>query len=222
MKLRSYLIIAFTISMICMFGFTLIARSISDEQLMAFDRIVISVVQGWEASGLTRLMKLFTFIGSTGFVIFLSLCVVIFLAKVLHHRSEVLLFVIAIIGSALLNQLLKHLFQRTRPDFHRLIEISGYSFPSGHAMNAFTVYAMLAFILWRHISGRMGRSLLIIFSIMMIIAIGVSRIYLGVHYPSDIVGGYLASAIWLSLAIFFFQYYKEKQYNKKDNVKGTV
>ncbi|MEH7307160.1 phosphatase PAP2 family protein [Neobacillus drentensis] len=122
--------------------------------------------------------------------------------------------VAAIAGSAILNGILKNFFQRVRPDFHRLIEIGGYSFPSGHAMNAFTVYSIVSFLLWRHIPSRLGRWTLIIISSVMIVAIGISRIYLGVHYPSDIIGGYFASGFWIATAILFFQYYQEKRYNK--------
>jgi undecaprenyl-diphosphatase len=160
-------------------------------------------------------MKIFTFIGSGTFVVILSLILLFFLYKVLHHRLELILFIAAIVGSVAINGLLKQIFQRVRPDLHRLIDIGGYSFPSGHAMNAFTVYGIISFLLWRHISSKLGRSLLILLSIVMILAIGISRIYLGVHYPSDIIGGYFASGFWLATLIWFFQFYKEKRYNKK-------
>ena len=102
-----------------------------------------------------------------------------------------------VFGSSILNLLLKWVFQRARPDINRLIEITGYSYPSGHSMGAFSFYSVLAYLLWRHIDSRAGRGALIAVSIVMILSIGLSRIYLGVHYPSDIVGGYLASCAWL-------------------------
>lgn len=220
MKLRLYLIIAFIISVICVIGFALVSLLISDHQIIGFDRTIISAVQGLESPGLTSVMKFFTFIGSTKFVIILSVFLIFFLYMVLKHRLELILFVAAVMGTAIINQLLKQFFHRARPDFHRLIEIGGYSFPSGHAMSAFTVYVMISFLLWRHISSRAGRSILLFFSVIMILIIGISRIYLGVHYPSDIIGGYLASGVWVSIAIFFFQYYKEKRYNKRHKLVG--
>jgi undecaprenyl-diphosphatase len=213
-SLQSSLAIAFMISVICIFGFCLISLLISDHKIVHFDSSVIAVVQGWESPGLTAIMKVFTFIGSAPFVIPLSLCILFFLYKVLHHRQELILFIVALIGSEALNGLLKQLFHRIRPHLHRLINVGGFSFPSGHAMSAFTVYGIVAFLLWRHIPSRWGRGLLIVFSIMMILSIGISRIYLGVHYPSDIIGGYLASGFWLGAAIWFFQFYREKRYNK--------
>jgi undecaprenyl-diphosphatase len=215
MKLKSHLVIAFVISAICVIGFALMSLLISDHKIIHFDSLLITVIQGWESPLLTSVMKFFTFIGSAPFVVLLSLFLLFFLYKVLHHRLELILFSAAIIGSAALNGILKLLFHRVRPDLHRLIAVGGYSYPSGHAMNAFTVYVMVAFLLWRHIPSKWGRSVLILISIVMILAIGTSRIYLGVHYPSDIIGGYLASGFWLAIVIWFFQFYKEKRYNKK-------
>ncbi|WP_066254081.1 phosphatase PAP2 family protein [Neobacillus drentensis] len=215
MNLKTHLLIAFIISLVCVVGFALTSLFISDHKIIDFDRNIIAAIQGLESPLLTKVMKLFTFIGSTPVVIVIIILLIIFLKKVLHHRLELIFLISAIIGSAVLNQILKQVFHRIRPNFHRLIDISGYSFPSGHAMNAFTVYVTISFLLWRHIPSRWGRSLLICISTVMILAIGISRIYLGVHYPSDIIGGYLASGFWLAVAIWFFQYYKEKRYNKK-------
>ncbi|WHY69205.1 phosphatase PAP2 family protein [Neobacillus sp. SuZ13] len=222
MKLKTYLIIAFSLSVVSIIGFSLISLLISDQKIIQFDRTIINSVQGMETPLLTYVMKFFTYIGSAPFVIVLSLFLLFFLYKVLHHRLELILFVAAIVGSAILNGILKNFFQRVRPEFHRLIEIEGYSFPSGHAMNAFTVYVIISFLLWRHITSGLGRWTLIIVSMVMILAIGISRIYLGVHYPSDIIGGYFASGFWLTTAIFFFQYYQEKRYNKKQQREKNI
>jgi undecaprenyl-diphosphatase len=215
MNLKTYLAIAFCISVVSIIGFSLISLFISDQKIIYFDRTIIDNVQGLETPFLTIVMKFFTFIGSAPFVIVLSIFLLFFLYKVLHHRFELILFVAAIAGSAILNGILKQFFQRVRPDFHRLIDIEGFSFPSGHAMNAFTVYGIISFLLWRHIPSRLGRGALLLISTVMILTIGISRIYLGVHYPSDIVGGYFASGFWVTTAILFFQYYQEKRYNKK-------
>jgi undecaprenyl-diphosphatase len=214
MNLKFNLFIAFIISLVCVIGFGIVSLLISDQKIIHFDDTIISAVQGLENPVLTSIMKFFTFIGSSSFVIILSLLLMFFLYKVLHHRLELILLIAAIAGSAVLNEILKLIFHRNRPHLHRLIDVTGYSFPSGHAMSAFAVYGILAFLLWRHISSRLGRSVLILFSIVMVLAIGISRIYLGVHYPSDIIGGYFASGFWLACAIWFFQFYQEKRYKK--------
>ncbi|MFE0503346.1 phosphatase PAP2 family protein [Peribacillus butanolivorans] len=217
MKLKFQLSIAFVLSVIFLIGFSIMAFTISAYEFLNFDRTVISFVQGLESPFLTTIMKGFTFIGSSFSIIILFLLVLFYLYKVLKHRLELVLFSAVMVGSPLLNLILKLFFQRARPDLHRLIEIGGYSFPSGHAMNAFTLYGILTFLLWRHISTMWGRTLLILFSVMMILTIGISRIYLGVHYPSDIIGGYLASGCWLAISIWVFQKHKESQKNKEIN-----
>lgn len=214
MTLNFRLVTAFVISLLCVVGFSLVSLLISDHKIIHFDSNVISAVQGLESPGLTSIMKFFTFIGSSKAVIVLSLLLMVFLYVVLHHRLELILFTVALVGSAILNDVLKNLFHRLRPNLHRLIDISGYSFPSGHAMTAFTVYGMVAFLLWRHLESKRNRSILVLFSVFMILMIGISRIYLGVHYPSDIIGGYFVSAFWLTNLIWFFQYYQEKRLKK--------
>jgi undecaprenyl-diphosphatase len=187
------------------------AYTVSVHKVLAFDRRIISIVQGWESPILTNIMKFFTTIGSANTMMVLFLFILFFLFIVLHHRAELCLFTIVIIGSPLLNGWLKQIFQRARPELHRIIEIGGYSFPSGHAMNAFTFYGILTFLLWRHITVKKGRMILILSSSFMIFMIGLSRVYLGVHYPSDIIGGYLGSGCWLAVSIWAFQLYKDKQ-----------
>jgi undecaprenyl-diphosphatase len=211
MNLRFQVTRVFVISLFFLLFFSLVAVLIRADKLLVFDHAIIEWVQSQEAPFITSIMKFFTEIGSTKIVVFLCLFIIFFLYKVLHHRTELFLFISVVVGSPILNLLLKEIFQRARPDLHRLIEIGGYSFPSVHAMNAFTVYGVLTFLLWRHIFNRGGRTLLLLISSSVIIMIGVSRIYLGVHYPSDIIGGYFASGFWLATSIWFFQWYTERR-----------
>jgi len=195
---------------ITLLGFTIMAFIISTQYINNFDQTIITYIQNMESPKMTTMMKVFTEIGSTPAVIAIVLLVSLFLYVVLKHRLEIIFFWTVVLGTPAINQVLKHLFQRIRPDLHRLIEISGYSFPSGHAMSAFAVYGALTFLLWSHLPTRIGRSILIILCSLFIIMIGISRIYLGVHYPSDIIGGYLASGFLLTIAIVLFRKYKQK------------
>lgn len=169
------------ISLLALVGFVAMALLVSGNQIVQFDRVIISFIQILETPFLTRIMKVFTFIGSGSSINVLTIITLIVLYFFFKHRSELLLFFVVLLGSYYLFRTLKLIFHRARPDLHRLIEIGGYSFPSGHATNAITVYGILTFLFWRHIPTKWGRKLLLIFSVIMIFMIGFSRIYLGVH-----------------------------------------
>lgn len=211
MKLNTQLLTAFFICVLSLLSFSVVALFVQRNTIVTFDSIIISTIQGLEAPWLTFIMRFFTFIGDTIPVIILSVVSLFLLYKVLNHRGELVLFIAVIVGANLLFLTLKSFFQRARPDLHRLAEATNYSFPSGHATMAFALYGVLTFILWRHINTSFKRTIHIIVSLVVILSIGVSRIYLGVHYPSDILAGYFISAFWLMLAIGFFQRYKDKR-----------
>ena len=98
-----------------------------------------------------------------------------------------------------LNVLLKQLVQRPRPDGFRLIAETGYSFPSGHSMVAMAFYGLLAWMVWHYERDRFVRWLCVIGFGLVIALIVISRIYLGVHYASDVIAGFCVSLIWLAL-----------------------
>jgi undecaprenyl-diphosphatase len=205
MKLPSKLLSAYFLSLVAAIGFGGIALLIGRHLISTFDLSVISLVQGWENPTLTVVMERFSWLGTTPVVVFLVIGILIFLAVVLGHRKELLLFVAIVGGAPLLNSVLKLVFRRERPDIHRLAEEASYSFPSGHSMAAFALYGGLIYLLWRHVTSGGGRFLLVAAGTIIVLCIGLSRIYLGVHFPSDVIGGYLASGMWLGLSIGIFQ-----------------
>ncbi|BAU28315.1 undecaprenyl-diphosphatase [Aneurinibacillus soli] len=213
--LRLQFTYVFFLGLLAAICFGIVAGLVSTHKIAYFDSMVISFIQGFESPTLTKVMKFFTFVGSTAFVGIISIVILIFLYKVLNHRLEMLLFMVVMAGTVILDQALKFSFHRERPTFHRLIEETGYSFPSGHSVEAFAMYGIVSFLLWRHIPARAGRTIIIIISVIMTLSIGISRIYLGVHYPSDVIGGYLVSGFWLSLTIWYYQWYKEHRYQQK-------
>lgn len=200
--------------LVTLFGFSIMVIFAVNQDITNFDRTVIAYIQEFETSTLTSIMKFFTFIGSFSAMLVIVLLTSLFLYVVMKHRVEIILLWSVVISTPILNWILKQIFHRARPEFHRLIDIGGYSFPSGHAMNAFAFYGILAFLLWRHILNRTGRTILILFSSLFIVLIGISRVYLGVHYPSDIIGGYFASGFWLTIVVGFFQKYRDKHFEK--------
>lgn len=192
------------ISVISLLGFIILTVLVKQHSL-SFDLAIISAVQSYENPLLTGIAKGLSFIGSFGPVLMLCLILIAVLYWILGHRMEILLLIGVVFGSSMLNLLLKGVLQRVRPDINRLVEITGYSYPSGHSMAAFSFYSVSAYLLWRHMNSKMGRTILITIAILMILSIGVSRIYLGVHYPSDVLGGYLASCAWLGFLVYYYE-----------------
>lgn len=186
-------------------GFQGLAMLVQHDQLERFDSSIISTVQGWENDTLTSIAKFLTMIGSSKILIPALIVLAVILFVLLKHRKELVLLLGGMLGSTLLNHLLKDIYKRARPDIHRIAEEVGYSFPSGHSMAAFTFYFLITYLLWRHIHLRRWRIVLLLFSAFMIIAIGLSRVYLGVHYPSDVLAGYWVSACWVALCIRLFR-----------------
>ncbi|VEF48140.1 phosphoesterase PA-phosphatase-like protein [Bacillus freudenreichii] len=183
---------------------------VKGKKVETFDQSIIHLIQGLESPLLTNIMKFFTFIGSFPIVMLIFVLVSFVLLYIVKHRFKLLLFGIVLLGTPIINELLKLSFHRVRPNLHRLIDIGGYSFPSGHAMNAFAVYGILIYLLWNNVPGRIGRIVLIITGSFFIVMIGTSRIYLGVHYPSDVIAGYFASCCWLCIVIGLFQYFGKR------------
>ncbi|MEK5465973.1 phosphatase PAP2 family protein [Paenibacillus sp. FSL R7-0210] len=197
-------------------AFILIALMVKLDFAKGFDHAVIRFVQSMESPPLTALAKGLSLVGSSKLAIGISVLTMLILFFALKHRLELALFLWVGLGSQLLNTLLKLWFHRERPTIHRLIEQTGYSFPSGHSMAAFSLYGVIAYLLWRHIHNRSERLLLILFTVLMTGGIGWSRIYLGVHYPSDVIGGYAASGAWLMLSAACFEAYRNYKANPRN------
>jgi len=186
-------------------AFLLMAVFVGTDSANGFDEPIIETVQGWESSGLTSFMETMSTIGSTLYTVIIALILLSLMAFFLGHRKELVLFVAALGGSTILNNVMKPLFERDRPTIHRLVEEEGFSFPSGHAMASFTLAVITAYLLWKHVSHPVLRSALLVLAAAWFLLMGTSRIYLGVHYPSDILAGFLLSAFWVSLMILAFR-----------------
>ena len=131
--------------------------------------------------------------------------VALVVAMVLVIRREGLLveaWIIALLGGELLNGTLKRIIHRPRPPYSVILSSQSWSFPSGHAMESLVAYGMAAYLLITLLPGaRARRRVIVLAATTLILAIGFSRMYLGVHYFSDVVGGFAAGALWLAACI---------------------
>lgn len=161
-----------------------------------FDDAVYQFIISWRSSFLDRFFILITQLGNTISI----LCVVGIMACLFHNRYSIFLMVSAA-DSVIMNTLVKYCIQRPRPTGLRLIEQGGYSFPSGHAMISVCVYGYLLYLAYTHISNKYLKYGVSILLLLVILGIGVSRIYVGVHYASDVLAGYLLATIYVILLV---------------------
>ena len=142
---------------------------------------------------LTPIVKVITHIGGAKIVFVLTILAII-LIKGLKNK---LFLLTGIVGTAGLNVVLKHIIQRERPNINRLIPEKGYSFPSGHSMMSMAFYGMFIFLIFKYVKNTALKWTLIVILTILLSTIGITRIYLGVHYPSDVIGGFVVSLTYL-------------------------
>lgn len=119
-----------------------------------------------------------------------------------HHRYSVYLLMTAVAGGALLNTLLKRFFDRPRPVVvDAIAEVHTTSFPSGHSMTGFVIFATVGYLVGRLAPDSRLRRITWTTAVLLILAVGLSRMYLGVHYPSDVIAGYAAGLMWLGAVL---------------------
>lgn len=115
---------------------------------------------------------------------------------------------VSTLGAYALNTLLKNMFSRERPPLEHLVEADGFSFPSGNAMVAAAFYGMIAYLLWR--SGARGAGWGVTLLLVLLGVIGFSRVYLNVHYPTDILAGYAAGAMWMLICCVGYEKFRKQ------------
>lgn len=151
-----------------------------------------------------------TSLGSTTIVTLLSVCGLVLLLLT-EDRQDALHLVLAASGSGILTSALKHGFERPRPTvIPRLVDAAGFSFPSGHSLTAAVMYLTLAIIACRYVRTPHKRAVLFIISTLVVFLTAASRVYLGVHYPSDVLAGTLLGAAWALILGSAFSAYQRK------------
>ena len=183
---------------ICLIGFLELAEDVFNKEIMNGDIIGYKIISTFLISDFaTPIAK---FITNFGGAIFIILLTVILIAVIKNKKIGLsILANLAII--TILNQLLKRILQRPRPTEYRIIEESGYSFPSGHSMISMAFYGYLIYLIYKYVENKYLKWILISLLSVLICLIGISRIYLGVHYTSDVLGGFLISISYLVIYI---------------------
>ena len=177
-------------------AFVELADEVVEGESRAFDRAVLLWIHSTFPGWLNEPMRLITALGYYWFVLPL-LVVVVFLFYRRGWRLSAVLLSVSTAGSILLTTILKAVFERARPElFNSGYHASFYSFPSGHATVAVGFYGMLTLILAYRLRG-FARWAVLLSGVLIVLLIGFSRLYLGVHYPTDVLAGYLSALLWL-------------------------
>lgn len=180
--------------------FTKLASELLERELTHFDTTIRAVIIAFRTAWLTWLMRGITNLGSTGWIIGLLL-VLLGIGFRIRRRLEVLVLNLSVGGALLLSELLKISFHRHRPDLPWLTSANGYSFPSGHSLISMALYGFLAYLVFRN-SRRPGLNRVIGIGLVLLpVLIGISRVYLGVHYPSDVLAGWSVGLAWVGTCI---------------------
>ena len=183
---------------VCLIGFLALVEDVFHREILQGDIIGYEFVSTFLISDFaTPIAKFVTNFGGAIFLI--SLTVILFI--VIKNKKIGVSILGNLVIVTILNQVLKVILQRPRPTEFRIVEETGYSFPSGHSMASMAFYGYLIYLIYKHIENKYIKWTLIALLSILICTIGVSRIYLGVHYTSDVLGGFLISISYLIIYI---------------------
>lgn len=183
---------------ICLIGFLALAEDVFHKEIMNGDIIGYEIISKFLISDfVTPIAKFITNFGGAIFLI--ALTIVLFIV-IKNKKIGASIFSNLVIVT-ILNQLLKGILQRPRPTEYRIIEETGYSFPSGHSMISMAFYGYLIYLIYKYVKNKYIKWTSIVVLSLLICTIGISRIYLGVHYTSDVLGGFLISISYLVIFI---------------------
>jgi len=210
------LVVSFVIFVTCMNIFVEITEDLRENELEHFDAIYTERIQSLRNPSRTVFFQFVTELGDRLTYILLSLGIALFFYLRFGNWKFTLQTIIVLILSSFSNLILKRVINRERPDLEHLVAVSTLSYPSGHAMSAMAFYGFLIYLSFRFKLSLLFRSFIVILLGILILLIGVSRIYLGVHFPSDVLAGFFGGLIWVTFCIIVFNvvdlYRKRKNY----------
>lgn len=183
---------------ICLILFLALAEDVFNKEIIQGDIIGYNFVKTYLIrKQITPIMKIVTFFG--GATCLIGLTIILFI--IIKNKKIGFLIGINLITITILNQLFKFILQRPRPTEYRIINETGYSFPSGHSMISMAFYGFLIYLIYKYVKNKKLKYISITLISILIIFIGISRIYLGVHYTSDVLAGFLFSISYLIIYI---------------------
>ena len=199
-KIKEYIIknLKWIILFICLIGFFALAEDVFNKEIMNGDIIGYKVISTLLISDFTTpIAKFVTNFGGAIFLVVLTITLFV----LIKNKKIGISILSNLVIITILNQLLKKILQRPRPTEFRIVEETGYSFPSGHSMVSMAFYGYLIYLIYKYVKNEYVKWCSIVLLSILICSIGISRIYLGVHYTSDVLGGFLVSISYLIIYI---------------------
>jgi undecaprenyl-diphosphatase len=199
-----WLALAFVVALLALWGFLMLAGHVTAGATMEVDRAIMLWLNAHGTPTLDKWGRSVTELGSWIVTAAMAMLVSVFLWVHGQRRATALLW-IGLLGVFLLDKSLKDIFDRVRPDFFEWRSVTrptSYSFPSGHTLNATVAYTLFAFLVARLESTRRLKIATFIVAGLLIFLVALSRVYLGVHYPSDVLAGMLVGFTWAMACVF--------------------
>lgn len=182
-------------------------------RVWVIDRVISNWIHEIALSHSTEIPMFITNLGYGANITVLFVATLIIFAILKQYKDSLLVFVVTI-GGLNLNLMLKNLIHRARPVFDQpILKLPEYSFPSGHSTISMCFYGVLIYLCIKHIKNPWLKTSLITLLSIIILLIGLSRVYLGVHYPSDVIGGFSFGLFWMSICILGY-----KQFQKQNSI----
>ena len=186
--------------------FLFIFEDVLDKEIDVFDNFCYQLLSNIIKEPITTITKFITTLGSAYVIIPIGIICIFYFWK----RKESVYIPVNLIIVFFMNQLLKRIVQRPRPEGFRIVEESGYSFPSGHTMVAAIFYGFIIYLVSKSKYKKKTKIVINTILTILILLIGISRIYLGVHYATDVIASYLVSISYLIIFTHFIEKYQKK------------
>ncbi len=219
-KIGFLLLGAILVAAAALLFFGWLAEEVLEADTQRFDTFLRTAIHRLASLPMTSIMEAISLLGSVGVLVVLSL-LAISLFYYFHRPRAATLLAITMAGVAPLDLVLKHGFHRVRPLAFFGTSPSSYSFPSGHALGSLCFYGALAAILSARIAGRRARLCIWTIAVLLVGMIGFSRVYLGVHYPSDVIAGYCAAIVWAGAVGFLDRILRRQPKQKTERLAST-
>lgn len=186
-------------------AFVELTDELAENELGAFDSWLTTIILSYRGDWLTGYFTFITRFGDrNAYIVFTLLLALFFLVIRKHNWKFIVQTILVLVLASLSNITLKRIIDRERPSLEQLVDVNSLSYPSGHSMSAMAFYGFLVFLCLRYKMRHWTRRVIVSLLVLVILSIGISRVYLGVHYPSDVAAGFIGGLIWVAFCAVIF------------------